>query len=230
MSLPELVSETLGDRAYDAIRDAILRGALEPGTRVTERGLATQLGVSATPVREALRRLEQDFLIQRVGPRAVEVVAPDDLIRRQSPTIEGALRALAARFAAEQATPDDIARMTAALDEADRMSLAAGRETPGYPEGLEELREVVVCLEGFHKAMHTATHCPVLIRMISMVEPFTLDRRTGSVNSLVATVRPDDADARYQQHRAILDRIIEGDADGAERIATEHARSGLAWA
>src|ERR1700716_1446204 len=68
-------AEGLGDQAYTAIREAITAGRLVPGTKVTERDLAKQLGVSPTPVREALRRLEQEQLVIRSG-RARRGVAP----------------------------------------------------------------------------------------------------------------------------------------------------------
>src|SRR5258705_6236860 len=75
-------TESLGNRAYQALRQQIAAGGLVPGERVTERGLAARLGVSATPVREALRRLEQERLIERNRPRAVTIAAqPQTTIR-----------------------------------------------------------------------------------------------------------------------------------------------------
>src|SRR5258708_12772549 len=61
--------DSLAERAYRALREQIATGGLAAGERVTERGLALRLGVSPTPVREALRRLEQERLIERAGPR-----------------------------------------------------------------------------------------------------------------------------------------------------------------
>ena len=69
--LETLVNDTLADRSYRTIRAAITTGELRPGQKVTERGLAERLSVSPTPVREAIRRLEQDGLLERSGPRTV---------------------------------------------------------------------------------------------------------------------------------------------------------------
>ncbi len=73
--LPALLrAESLAEQAYQAIREGIATGLFQAGERVTERGLATRLNVSATPVREALRRLEQEGLIERVSARQLRVV------------------------------------------------------------------------------------------------------------------------------------------------------------
>src|SRR3984893_10404540 len=75
---PELPSlfraDSLAEQAYLVIREGIATGLFSAGERVTERGLAARLNVSATPVREALRRLEQERLIERVSARQLRVV------------------------------------------------------------------------------------------------------------------------------------------------------------
>src|SRR5258705_6333570 len=96
--------ETLADRAYQQVRAAIATGELAPGQKVTERGMAERLHISPTPVREAIRRLELDGLIERIGPRtvlvaAIRAAAIDDLA-----DVEVGLRGLVARFAARHAT------------------------------------------------------------------------------------------------------------------------------
>jgi len=70
---PVEAGESLGNQVYGSIRDAIASRLLPPGARVIERALAAELGVSPTPIREALRRLEQEGLIQRRGSRGVYV-------------------------------------------------------------------------------------------------------------------------------------------------------------
>src|SRR5882724_4518428 len=74
---PEMIAlervDSLAERAYRALREQIATGGLAPGERVTERGLAVRLGVSATPIREALRRLEQERLVDRVTARQLRI-------------------------------------------------------------------------------------------------------------------------------------------------------------
>ena len=95
---------SLRDRAYDDIREAILTGALRPGERIKERDVAAQMGISTTPVKEALRRLEQDGLVVSqprrgavVGP--LVLTPPEEILK-----IRAHLEGLAARFAAEKMT------------------------------------------------------------------------------------------------------------------------------
>src|SRR3984957_17790624 len=98
---------TKADGAYLEMRNQILLGALEPGSRVDYMQLSAALGVSITPLREALRRLEADHLVIRNAHRDV-VVAP--LTREEAAelvTVRRELDLLAARLAAEQMTRDE---------------------------------------------------------------------------------------------------------------------------
>src|ERR1700738_4810881 len=85
-------ADALADQAYVSIRDAITSGRLASGTKVTERALAEQLGVSATPVREALRQLEQEMLVERVGLRERRITNLPNRMRRETVYIYALLR------------------------------------------------------------------------------------------------------------------------------------------
>src|SRR5580693_5108785 len=92
--LPSLYrADSLAEQAYRAIREGIATGLLRAGERVTERGLAARLNVSATPVREALRRLEQEGLIERVSARQLRVVDHSSDTLRELLLAGAALRA-----------------------------------------------------------------------------------------------------------------------------------------
>src|SRR3979409_2676685 len=100
---------TLADQAYRALREEIISGKLKPGERLTERHLATRLGISPTPIREALQRLEHEHLIQRTDTRRI-LVAQTSVHRLYELTlIEAALRGAGARLAAENATHAELA-------------------------------------------------------------------------------------------------------------------------
>src|SRR4029077_10906027 len=115
--LPALLRvESLAEQAYRAIREGIATGLFSAGQRVTERGLATRLNVSATPVREALRRLEQEGLIERVSARPRRLVAHSDGTLRELMLTFAALRALEARFATRKITDAALDRMAALVD------------------------------------------------------------------------------------------------------------------
>jgi DNA-binding GntR family transcriptional regulator len=93
---PLLRADSLAEQAYRAIREGIATGLFSAGERVTERGLATRLNVSATPVREALRRLEQEGLIERVSARHLRVVDHSSSTLRELLLAGAALRAVEA--------------------------------------------------------------------------------------------------------------------------------------
>src|SRR5262245_29621181 len=117
--LDDLAGDTLADRAYRALRDAIASGGLESGQKITERGLAEQLAMSPTPVREAIRRLEQDGLLERTGPRSVRVSPIRETAIQDLAEVEVSLRGMVARFAARHATPEQLDDLVTILDEAD---------------------------------------------------------------------------------------------------------------
>src|SRR5260370_7707324 len=99
---------TLSGQAYVVLRRLITEGVLAQGARVTERGLATQLGVSPTPVREAIRRLEHERLLERLDGRALTVARPSFRRLYELNQIEAALRGVAAGWAAEPPTAREL--------------------------------------------------------------------------------------------------------------------------
>src|SRR5580704_9454817 len=115
--LPSLFrADSLAEQAYRAIREGIATGLFSAGERVTERGLAARLNVSATPVREALRRLEQEGLIERVSTRQLRVVDHSAGTLRELLLAGAALRALEARFATHKITEAALDRMAALVE------------------------------------------------------------------------------------------------------------------
>src|SRR5258708_15310989 len=123
--LPSLLrAESLAEQAYRAIREGIATGLFSAGERVTERGLAARLNVSATPIREALRRLEQEGLIERVSSRQLRVVDHSSSTLRELMMTGAVLRAMEARFATDKITDAALDRMAGLVDD-----LASGRET-----------------------------------------------------------------------------------------------------
>jgi DNA-binding GntR family transcriptional regulator len=96
--------DSLAERAYRALREQIATGGLSPAVRVTERGLAMRLGVSPTPVREALRRLEQEQLVERISARQLRIAAHSEESLRELLYAEAVVRAAAARFATPKIT------------------------------------------------------------------------------------------------------------------------------
>jgi DNA-binding GntR family transcriptional regulator len=117
---PERLTTVVRDR----IRDAIVHRSLAPGTRVTEARLAAALGVSKTPVREALQQLAATGLVEFTGPKVCRVVTPSDERIRDAYDLRATLEAGVVRLAAQRATDDESAELLqiarASLDAAQR--------------------------------------------------------------------------------------------------------------
>lgn len=114
--LPKLPRQRASDSVYEALRSAILSNTFQPGQRLNIHDLATQLGVSLTPVKDAVTRLEAEALIE-VRPRSgtfVTAVSPEDIY--ETFEIRCALECLAGEKAAQHAKPDDLRKLRAIAD------------------------------------------------------------------------------------------------------------------
>src|SRR3989304_10009044 len=109
------VHRPLREEVYGALRRAIVQGELSPGNRVVETELAGRLGISRTPVREALRKLAAEGFIAK-GPGSslvVSAMSPEEV--EETFRIRAVLEGLAAHLAAERATPEGIALLEGGL-------------------------------------------------------------------------------------------------------------------
>ena len=218
-------TETLADQAYVQLRTAIATGELPSGEKVTERGMAERLAMSPTPVREALRRLELDGLIERIGPRTVLVAAIRDAAINDLAEVEVGLRGLVARFAARHATPAQLDALDAILDRADDLLilLKNGR----HRSTDRHLAALFDTMQEFNDTVDACAHNPVLIRMLEQSRVFSRPRRR---ELLLRRVADDETFGleRYTSHRALVRALRAGDSTAAERIALQDAQGGLA--
>lgn len=207
---------TLSDQAYKALREDITTGVLEPGRRLTERGLAEHLGVSPTPVREALQRLEHERLIERDAVRAIRVADPSLARLRELSLIETALRGVAARLAAERATAAEVKAIMAACDRAEALA-----DNDDWDEA--RVRELLEVTRGFHRLIDEAAHTQTLIDMISTATAFDWSfRLKWSVES------HQDAASLHrslEQHRRVATAIEARDGAAAEEAMRLHTGS-----
>ncbi|GIJ45920.1 GntR family transcriptional regulator [Virgisporangium aliadipatigenens] len=220
-------AETLADQAYRHVRTAIASGELAPGEKVTERGVAERLAISPTPVREALRRLELDGLIERIGPRTVLVAAIRDAAIDDLAEVEVGLRGLVARFAARHATDGQLEALDAILDRADDLLiLVKERRHQGQPID-RHLVALLDTMQEFNDTVSACAHNPVLVRMLEQSRVFSRPERR---ELLLRRIGADDTFGleRYTMHRALVRALRARDSAAAERIALEDSQSGLA--
>ncbi|TDD86876.1 GntR family transcriptional regulator [Actinomadura darangshiensis] len=220
-------AETRADSAYQALREAIGSGTLRPGQKVTERGLAEQLDVSPTPVREALRRLEQDGLIQRTGPRTVVVAdiaerAIDDLAE-----VEVGLRGLVARFAARHAAPEQLDALDAILDAADDLLIVIAARHRNGEDVDRHIAALLDRMQDFNDAVNACAANPVLIRLLEQSQVFSRPERRALRLEKIAEDDRFGLD-RYSGHRALVRALRAGDSQTAEQLVIQDAQGGLA--
>jgi DNA-binding GntR family transcriptional regulator len=219
-------AETLADQAYDHLRTAIGTGDLVPGEKLTERGMAQRLSISPTPVREALRRLELDGLIERVGPRTVLVAAIREAAIDDLAEVEVGLRGLVARFAARHAGAAQLDTLDAILDRADDLLILL-KERRRQDQPIERhLNELLDTMQEFNDTVNACARNPVLVRMLEQSRVFSRPHRR---ELLLKRVREDDTFGleRWTSHRALVRALRAGDSATAERIALEDAHGGL---
>nr|WP_221375261.1 GntR family transcriptional regulator [Actinoplanes polyasparticus] len=220
-------AETLADQAYGHLRAAIATGELAPGEKVTERGVAERLAISPTPVREALRRLELDGLIERIGPRTVLVATIRDAAIDDLAEVEVGLRGLVARFAARHATAAQLDALDTILDRADDLLILLKERRRNEQPVERHLHELLDTMLEFNDSVSACAHNPVLVRMLEQSRVFSRPRRR---ELLLRRVAEDDTFGmeRYTSHRALVRALRAGDSAAAEQLALSDAQGGLA--
>jgi DNA-binding GntR family transcriptional regulator len=206
--------DSLADRVYEALRERIALRALVPGERMTERGLAIQLGVSPTPVREALVRLEHDGLVTRHSPRSLTVAEHSDEALRELLYGEAVLRAALARVAASKVTDSQIAELNGIVAELERAAATA------------EIEDLLAIAQRFDTVVERAAASPVLARLAGSAGVVGHARRLQAVSRMR---EQDQALGREHlaAHRAVAEALSAHDGDRAERLTREHLLSSL---
>ena len=200
-------SRTLADRAYDAIADAIVRGELPLGARLSEAALGKRFAVGRGPLREALRRLEGRKLVvvrPNAGARVVSLTLRDIVELYQ---IREALEALACQLATERMTDAELDAMERLLDEHDR--------DPAHGRASSRTAEV----PDFHTAVVKGSKSRQLIDLLCG-EFFDL-LRIYRFRSSGETGR---APVAFDEHREILAAIRRRDSELAANLMRNHVR------
>ena len=213
---PTSGAATKADGAYLEMRNQILLGTLEPGSRVDYPQLAASLGVSVTPLREALRRLEADHLVIRNAHRDV-VIAP--LTREEAAelvTVRQELDLLAARLAAAQMTPGELASaraLAASRDENEALRYLRGAGLPVAVGGVHNVNRA------FHRMIYCGSHNQVLIQYRDAIS--TRTERYVIMARQFSTVPPE---AYRSLHERLLAALEARDPGAAVDLMRAHYR------
>jgi len=199
---------TVADAAYGSLRALVLSGDLAPGARLGQVELAEQLGISRTPIREALRRLSGEGLVDFHPNRGFRVadLGLDAVLRRLE--VRAIVEPGIARLAAERRTPGDLRalRQCIAREEKARASIAVHDAS-----------------RDFHVALARATGNDELVRTLQSLWLVEVGRRLLARRSATQDwVAPD-----VEDHRAIAEAVERGDGEHAAALMAAHIGAAL---
>ena len=187
--------------AYSLILDAIDQGIYRPGDRLVEAELAERFGVSRTPVREVLQRLETQSMLARDG-RSMIVASLDHNQLAELYVVRAELEGLAARLAAKHATPEEIKVLNDMV--------AADQKHVGDPVALSRGNR------RFHKQIHLASHNRYLVQQLDLVH------RSMALLASTSLAAEGRGKAAMAEHAEIVRAISEGDEDAAQTALRAH--------
>jgi len=200
------------DVVYETLRQAILDGVMRPGERLVEGELSERLNVSRMPIREAIRKLEAEGLVE-YQPRKGAVVkgfSEGDIVEIY--TIREALEALAAVQAVRNASDQEIALIGEALEEVERLAALGDEADPA---------EVFEANQRFSQLLIEASHMPRLVQIINTYMAYLERFRRVTMGD---SSRREEV---YREHRMIFEAIRDRDAVRAEALTRKHVRGGL---
>lgn len=213
---PNRGATTKADGAYLELRNQILLGTLEPGSRIDYVRLSALLDVSITPLREALRRLEADHLVIRNAHRDV-VIAP--LTREEASelvTVRQELDLLAARLAAAHMTQDELAVARKLIVSEDENAALRYLREAGLPVAADGMLSVN---RAFHRMVYCGSHNQVLIQYRDAIS--TRTERYVIMARRITTVPPE---AYRVLHEELLGALEARDPAAATEIMRAHYR------
>ncbi|WP_369207640.1 GntR family transcriptional regulator [Streptomyces sp. PU-14G] len=197
----------LADQAYQELKRAVLAGRLCPGDALSVPALATQLGISRSPVREAVQRLIHDGLATHEPHRGAVVARVDVADVRQLYVLREVMEGLAARLATERLDAARVAELRALLEEHERV-VATGDD------------------EERHTGMDMAYHR--MIREVAGNDHLTaaLDTIQGKAHLALHSLwrSPEAQRLAVAEHRQIFEAMTSGDPQAAEEAARDHVR------
>ena len=205
---PGAATANVADSVYNVLREGIVSGQLQPGDALKEEHLARQFGVSRTPIREALLRLDAEGLAARVprGGLVVRSISEHEVLEVYA--VRTALEGLAGRLAAAEASPPDIAQLRWINQQlAEAMRRGETERIPGLTNA-------------FHQALASAAHNGMLRRFIGQAQDWTRQHGTSTV------ALPSRSPSAVEEHERIIDAIEARDGEAAERLAREHIANG----
>ena len=201
-------SIAIADQSIEQLERDILAGKYQRGETLSELGLAKQLGVSRTPIREAIRRLEQENILQETGRGLVVVgISWEDMMDMYE--IRMQIEGLAARRAAERITDAELAAMRDTLDLQRYYVEKGGESNSAQIKNLDSQFH-----EQLYQSSGSKAYCDTLLSLHKKITKFrmaSVSKKSRALQSLA-------------EHETIYQALAAHDGEAAARAATEHVR------
>ena len=194
----------LRDIVFNTLRKAILKGELEPGERLMEKQLAEKMGVSRTPIREAIRKLELEGLVIMIPRKGAEVAMITEQDIKDVLEVRAALESLAVKLACQRMDKQSTNELLAIND----AFIGAARR--------KDVETVIKKDVEFHDAIYDATKNKKLTAMINNLQEQIYRFRVEYIRQM------DDFSTLVEEHEEIVNAIVNQDSTTAQDIATRH--------
>ena len=209
-AITPITRQPLHELAIDRLRDLIVQGELSPGERLNERLLCERLGISRTPLREAIKLLATEGLVRLLPHRGAQVAPLEARRLADTLAVMGAMEALAGELACRQASAAAIGEIRALHDE--MLTKYAARDLAGYFR----------CNQAIHLKIVEAGGNPVLAGTYRQLNANVLRAR------YMANLSQERWDAAMREHEAIIAALEARDAPRLTRLLREHLALKLA--
>lgn len=198
------VQPQIREQVYEKIRQAIVEGRIKPGERLKERRLAAQLGVSRTPIREAIRMLELEGLVAHLPRVGVVVSRVSDEEVLEVYRIRAVLEGLTARMAAERILPEQLKKLIQVFESIQEHAKVG------------DLEKLEISHQEFNDLIYRAAGSQRLYSMLTgLVDSITRYTRVGYSH-------PGRIEEATREHRQLVEALKMRDGALAERLAREH--------
>lgn len=200
------LTEVKKNSVYDYLFNAIRTGDIKPGQTLTERGLAEKIGVSRTPVREAIRKLEEQGIVTHEPHKGVKVITLSEEKVAQLYDVRELLEGLAVRRLAERQTPEMIEELRGFIERAEEEAVQ------------NNIRELAEINSEFHLALARLSGNVYLETIMNMLQTQISLMMSASLSTSGRPLQ------NIEEHKGLIDAIRSGDGEFAESIAKHHVR------
>jgi DNA-binding GntR family transcriptional regulator len=199
---------SLGSKVFRQLQNDIINGEYQPGDYLVETKLSEELGVSRTPIREALKQLELEGLVMSIPGRGVIVrgITVKDI--EDIYTIRTMIEGLAARWAAEKITEEELEELKEILDLQEFYTIRGDKSG-----------NLLKLDSRFHDGIFNASKSRPLIHILSTFHHYAQRARGASLET------PGRAQKVFEEHKAIFKAIFARDPNLAEKLTTEHIKN-----